>query len=110
VTGRVLISDSRIDGRVQSLLVGGHDVATVLRRDDFWNCQFFEYVCALRQSLETRGKGREANNIHSNYDCKANDGCSDSDDCLVIPDGVNNLASKGWGTRIRSLMCKNWDI
>jgi hypothetical protein len=47
---------------------------------------------------------------NSNYDCEAEDACSDSKDCLVIPDGVNNLASKGWGTRIRSLMCRNWDM
>jgi hypothetical protein len=38
----------------------------------------------------------------SNYECK------ESDDCLTIPDGVNNLASVGWGTRIRSLKCKNF--
>ncbi|EAT78943.1 hypothetical protein SNOG_13496 [Parastagonospora nodorum SN15] len=47
---------SKIDGRVQSLLVGGHDVATVLRRDDYWNCRFFD-----------------------NYDC------IETDDCLTIP-------------------------
>ena len=29
-------------GRVQSILVGGHDVATVLARDDYWNCRFYE--------------------------------------------------------------------
>ena len=47
---RVLTSDLRIDGRVQSVLVGGHDVATVLKRDDFWNCRFFEYVCLATSS------------------------------------------------------------
>jgi hypothetical protein len=99
---------------VQSLLVGGHDVATVLRRDDYWNCQFFEYVHTTSQTtcLEADGWSTErerADISGSNYDCKANDGCSDSEDCLVIPDGVNNLASTGWGTRIRSLMCRNWD-
>ncbi|KAF1913443.1 hypothetical protein BDU57DRAFT_522343 [Ampelomyces quisqualis] len=40
---RVLMQPLSIDGRVQSLLVGGHDVATVLGRDDYWNCRFFEY-------------------------------------------------------------------
>jgi len=40
----VLICYCRIDGRVQSVLVGGHDVAAVLKRDDYWNCRFFEYV------------------------------------------------------------------
>ena len=38
----------RIDGRVQSILVGGHDVTAVLKRDDYWYCQFFEYVLSLR--------------------------------------------------------------
>jgi hypothetical protein len=40
---------TRIDGRVQSILVGGHDVATVLRRDDYWNCRFYEYVDLLEK-------------------------------------------------------------
>ena len=39
----------------------------------------------------------------SNYDC------IETDDCLTIPDGANNLASKGWGTRIKSLKCKNFE-
>jgi hypothetical protein len=34
----------RIDGRVQSVLVGGHDVGAVLNRVDYWYCQFFEWV------------------------------------------------------------------
>jgi len=38
---------SRIDGLVQSILVGGHDVATVLRRDDYWTCRFYEYAPVL---------------------------------------------------------------
>jgi hypothetical protein len=63
----------------------------------------------LLKQMVGGGKGKRADMCGSNYECKANDGCSDSDDCLVIPDGVNNLASKGWGTRIRSLMCRNWD-
>lgn len=42
--GRVLIGGCRIDGRIQSILVGGHDVATVLQRLDYWTCRFFEYV------------------------------------------------------------------
>lgn len=36
------LDNNLIDGRVQSILVGGHDVATVLKRDDAWNCRFFE--------------------------------------------------------------------
>ncbi|KAH8701411.1 hypothetical protein GQ44DRAFT_717653 [Phaeosphaeriaceae sp. PMI808] len=73
------LDNNLIDGRVQSLLVGGHDVGGVLKRNDFWSCRFFD-----------------------NYDCK------ESEDCLTIPDGVNNLASIGWGTRIRSLRCRNF--
>jgi hypothetical protein len=44
---------------VQSILVGGHDVAAVLARDDYWYCQFFEYVApgpvtpALVKSTDT---------------------------------------------------------
>ncbi|KAF2029765.1 hypothetical protein EK21DRAFT_100983 [Setomelanomma holmii] len=75
------LDNNLIDGRVQSLLVGGHDVAGVLNRDDYWNCRFFD-----------------------NYGCNEN-----SDDYLTIPDGVNNLSSIGWGTRIRSLRCRNFD-
>jgi hypothetical protein len=75
------LDNNLIDGRVQSLLVGGHDVAGVLKRDDYWNCRFFD-----------------------NYECKDNAG-----DYLTIADGVNNLSSIGWGTRIRSLRCRNFD-
>jgi hypothetical protein len=39
-----LLMGGRIDGRVQSVLVGGHDVAAVLKRDDYWSCAFFRYV------------------------------------------------------------------
>jgi hypothetical protein len=39
----------------------------------------------------------------STYDCKAT-----NDDFLTIPDGVNNLGSIGWGTRIRGLKCRNF--
>jgi hypothetical protein len=45
----------RIDGRVQSLLVGGHDVAGVLKRDDYWNCRFFRYVCATLAGCDRDG-------------------------------------------------------
>jgi len=36
------LDNNLIDGLVQSILVGGHDVATVLLRDDFWSCRFYE--------------------------------------------------------------------
>ncbi|KAL5113429.1 hypothetical protein ACEQ8H_008697 [Pleosporales sp. CAS-2024a] len=77
------LDNNLIDGRVQSLLVGGHDVATVLQRDDYWTCQFYD-----------------------NYECKQ----SQSGDALTIPDGANNLASIGWGTRIQSLKCTNFAV
>lgn len=73
------LDNNLIDGRVQSFLIGGHDVLTVLQRDDYWNCKFFD-----------------------NYDCK------DDNEVLTIPDGVNNLASIGWGTRIHGLKCHNF--
>lgn len=87
----------RIDGRVQSVLVGGHDVVSVLSRDDHWFCQFFEYVLSvsLRQMSWLTSS--------SNYDCQSESG----DQYLTFPDGVNNLASIGWGTRIHSLRCGN---
>lgn len=45
----------RIDGRVQSILVGGHDVSAVLSRDDYWYCQFFEYVPSRAIRAESEG-------------------------------------------------------
>ena len=39
-----LMRNRRIDGKVQSLLVGGHDVASVIARKDYWWCMFYEYV------------------------------------------------------------------
>ena len=38
----VLTQSYSIDGRVQSILVGGHDVQAVLNRDDYWSCRFYE--------------------------------------------------------------------
>ncbi|KAF1946935.1 hypothetical protein EJ02DRAFT_450269 [Clathrospora elynae] len=75
------LDNNLIDGRVQSILVGGHDVGTVLQRDDFWNCRFYD-----------------------NYDCKGDDNLQAF---LAVADGVNNLASVGWGTRIHGLRCRN---
>ncbi|KAH6611869.1 hypothetical protein C7974DRAFT_370004 [Boeremia exigua] len=76
------LDNNLIDGRVQSILVGGHDVAAVLVRKDYWYCQFFD-----------------------NYDCKGDD----SDRYLTFADGVNNLASIGWDSKIHSLRCCNQD-
>lgn len=74
------LDNNLIDSRVQSILVGGHDVATVLRRDDYWTCRFYD-----------------------NYSCTGN-----IDEYLTVPDGVNNLGSIGWGTRIHGLRCRNF--
>ncbi|USP74693.1 hypothetical protein yc1106_01967 [Curvularia clavata] len=76
------LDNNLIDGRVQSILVGGHDVATVLQRDDYWNCRFYD-----------------------NYSCG---GDTNLDQYLTVPDGVNNLGSIGWGTKIHSLKCRNF--
>ncbi|KAL1800770.1 hypothetical protein ACET3X_001112 [Alternaria dauci] len=75
------LDNNLIDGRVQSILVGGHDVATVLQRDDYWSCRFYD-----------------------NYDCNGDD---DMDRYLAISDGTNNLGSIGWGTKIHGLKCCN---
>lgn len=75
------LDNNLIDGLVQSILVGGHDVATVLKRDDYWTCRFYD-----------------------NYDCTGS-----LDKYLTVPDGVNNLGSIGWGTRIHGLRCRNFD-
>jgi hypothetical protein len=77
------LDNNLIDGRVQSILVGGHDVATVLARDDYWNCRFYD-----------------------NYDC---DGDDNLDRYLAISDGANNLGSIAWGTKIHGLRCRNRD-
>lgn len=87
----------RIDGRVQSVLVGGHDVGAVLSREDNWYCQFFEYA-SLSNGSVARGL-----TLISNYDCKSDNG----DEYLTFADGANNLASIGWGTKIHSLRCCN---
>ncbi|CBX90648.1 hypothetical protein LEMA_P056820.1 [Plenodomus lingam JN3] len=76
------LDNNLIDGLVQSILVGGHDVATVLQRNDSWNCRFYD-----------------------NYDCEG-----DMDTYLTVPDGVNNLGSYGWATRIHGLRCRNFDL
>lgn len=48
----------------------------------------------------------------SNYDCSEADDAGAIPDgvkkSLTIPDGANNLASIEWGTRIRSLRCRNF--
>ncbi|KAH6857367.1 hypothetical protein BKA58DRAFT_325351 [Alternaria rosae] len=75
------LDNNLIDGRVQSILVGGHDVQSVLARDDYWSCRFYD-----------------------NYDCK---GDENMDQFLAISDGANNLGSVGWGTKIHGLKCSN---
>ena len=83
---------------MQSVLIGGHNVAAVLARTDYWYCQFFEYVLRfVSQDMWV------ANRLCSNYDCTS----QYSDQYMTFADGVNNLASIGWGTRIHSLRCNN---
>jgi hypothetical protein len=55
------LDNNLIDGRVQSILVGGHDVATVLQRDDYWNCRFYEYVPSLDPYPYVQRPGRVGN-------------------------------------------------
>lgn len=42
---------------------------------------------------------------HSNYDCS---GDTNMDQYLAISDGVNNLGSIGWGTKIHGVKCRNF--
>lgn len=48
-----MLTSVRIDGSVQSVLVGGHDVASVIKRDDSWSCRFFGYVMFLSHAYGT---------------------------------------------------------
>ncbi|PSN69348.1 hypothetical protein BS50DRAFT_464356, partial [Corynespora cassiicola Philippines] len=77
----VSLDNNLIDGRVRSILVGGHDVVSVLSRTDGWYCDFFD-----------------------NYDCSGDD-----TQRKTFADGVNNLGSSGWGRRIHSIRCTNED-
>ncbi|KAF2714052.1 hypothetical protein K504DRAFT_368821 [Pleomassaria siparia CBS 279.74] len=75
----VSLRNNLIDGRVQSLLVGGQNVTAVLKRMDYWWCVFYD-----------------------NYSCAGSE-----DTMLVYPDGMNNLASIDWQAKIHGLRCTN---
>jgi hypothetical protein len=49
-----------------------------LQRTDYWYCTFYD-----------------------NYDCSG-----DEDDMLMFGDGVNNLRSVNWQTKIHALRCR----
>jgi len=38
------LTECRIDGKVQSVLIGGHDIWDVYERKDQWYCILYEYV------------------------------------------------------------------
>ncbi|KAF2746370.1 hypothetical protein M011DRAFT_404765 [Sporormia fimetaria CBS 119925] len=71
------LTNSLIDGRVKSILIGGDDVVEVLQRVDNWYCIFY-----------------------NNYSC-----VGDDKDTLIISDGINNLQSAN-RTQIHSLKCR----
>ncbi|KAF2877273.1 hypothetical protein BDV95DRAFT_481777 [Massariosphaeria phaeospora] len=73
----VSLYNNLIDSKVQSVLVGGHDVAAVSRRRDYWYCVFY-----------------------NNYECRGEEA-----DMLMFPDGINNIAGDQWEARIHSLRC-----
>ncbi|KAF2019181.1 hypothetical protein BU24DRAFT_447747 [Aaosphaeria arxii CBS 175.79] len=71
------LDNNLIDGSVQSILIGAHDIPTVMKRTDDWYCMFYD-----------------------NYDCTGNE-----EDMLVFAAGVNNLRSVRWETKIHALKC-----
>ncbi|KAH7131842.1 hypothetical protein B0J11DRAFT_428007 [Dendryphion nanum] len=72
------LDNNLIDGRVQSILIGGHSVPEVMSRDDSWYCTFYD-----------------------NYDC-----IGDVNGTMIFSAGVNNLRSVGWQKKIHALMCQ----
>jgi len=70
------LDNSLIDGQVQSILIGGRDVAEVMQRTDDWYCTFYK-----------------------TYNCTGS-----GDEMLTFGAGVNNLLSSNW-TEIHALRC-----
>jgi hypothetical protein len=68
---------ARIDGRVESALIGGFDIPTVMSRRDSWYCTLYD-----------------------NYDCEG-----DANSTLIFSAGVNNLRSVDWQTKVHGIMC-----
>ncbi|KAF1998761.1 hypothetical protein P154DRAFT_243824 [Amniculicola lignicola CBS 123094] len=75
----VSLDNNLIDGSAQSILIGGHSVPAVYNRTDNWYCNFWD-----------------------NYSCVGPDTAK-----LTFADGVNNLASVGWHTKIHAVQCLN---
>ncbi|PVI04502.1 hypothetical protein DM02DRAFT_179289 [Periconia macrospinosa] len=73
------LDNNLIDGRVKSVLVGGHDVWLVQARKDQWYCVLWD-----------------------NYDCQGT-----NDQRLFVPGGENNLGTAGWGSRVHGIQCFN---
>ncbi|KAF2656153.1 hypothetical protein K491DRAFT_597531 [Lophiostoma macrostomum CBS 122681] len=71
------LDNNMIDGRVQSALVGGFDVASVMNRTDNWYCTFYD-----------------------NYDCEG-----DVNSTLVFSAGVNDLRSANWQDKVHGILC-----
>ncbi|KAF2181327.1 hypothetical protein K469DRAFT_589910 [Zopfia rhizophila CBS 207.26] len=72
----VSLSNNLIDGKVQSILVGGATVPEVLKRRDKWVCEFYD-----------------------EYDC------GDDDKLFSTGDGIYSLQSGGWWAKIHGVKC-----
>lgn len=73
------LDNNLIDGKVQSVLVGGHNIWDVYDRKDEWYCILYD-----------------------NYDCQG------SEDAMIpVPGGANNLGTVGWGNRVHGVRCFN---
>ncbi|KAF2464482.1 uncharacterized protein BDR25DRAFT_96577 [Lindgomyces ingoldianus] len=73
----VSLGNNLIDGKTQSILIGGADVDAVWARKDHWSCTFYD-----------------------NYNCETGPTRN-----LTFVDGVNSLGGVGWQTKIHSLKC-----
>lgn len=75
------LDNNLIDGKVQSVLVGGHDIWDVFNRDDEWYCMLYD-----------------------NYNCEGS-----ADSMILVAGGTNNLETAGWDNRVHGLQCINED-
>ncbi|KAF1976225.1 hypothetical protein BU23DRAFT_456497 [Bimuria novae-zelandiae CBS 107.79] len=71
------LDNNMIDGKVHSVLIGGHDIWDVYRRDDDWYCILYD-----------------------NYECTG-------EDKLFVPGGANNLRTVSWENRVHGVLCIN---
>ncbi|KAK7187789.1 hypothetical protein DPSP01_010837 [Paraphaeosphaeria sporulosa] len=75
------LDNNLIDGKVQSVLVGGHNIWDVYQRNDEWYCILYD-----------------------NFDCTGSEASM-----ITVAGGTNNLATAGWGNRVHGLRCINDD-